>query len=481
MAQDALVGPQETHEAHPGRACGGQLHHVIAGREQQTGPAPAALELLHGHLAKTGTRVRHPYVVLGDTVDHDVVIALPVGDEGQVKTQQGLEGALHAAGGEAQRLAHPGQAVHGGPLGGHIGHLPQLAQGHGDPVVLADHGQAGRPAVHLLGLLHQRETLDDPLAQLRLGAEVQQRRSASALGDLLLALQLALGKTDPLLQHLTQLGVAAQDEVHGLLGDHQQHHIALGDGADRLLLAQQTGLLAEYLALGEGGQGVLDPVVVAHDLDRALAHHIETAVLAGVLLQDDPPGPHPLDANAAYEVLDLALLDLAAQIEQAGDEAARGADGHEGGDEGAGRLVAHQHRRQGRSGDEDQLGLGRGPRRGLVAGLLQGCDLGKDLAHLAHPHADLLALLLGEDAHGARFDDEQPLPPIARVEDRIPEVEGAGLGLPGQLFQLLASEGREELHRRQEIHQALLLAQRPIPFSPPRHGEGLDCGPKAWP
>jgi hypothetical protein len=67
-----------------------------------------------------------------------------------------------------ERLAGARQAVQGRALRGHVRQLAQFAEGDVDAVVTAQHRQAGRAAIHLLGLLDQGKALDDLLARLRL-------------------------------------------------------------------------------------------------------------------------------------------------------------------------------------------------------------------------------------------------------------------------------------------------------------------------
>ena len=196
--QQGLVGFQITHKALPGRGAGGDLHHLAAGREQQGDAGPALLETRPVHLDESQRRIGHPDLVFGHTVDHDVVVALPMGDKGQLESQQRIVIALHAAGGEAQGLTDLRQTVQGGPFRGHIGHFPQFPPGNVELVVAADHGQAGSTAVLLFRLLDQGKTADKLLSELRFGAQVEHQGLPAPLRDLALALELTLGLAHPL-------------------------------------------------------------------------------------------------------------------------------------------------------------------------------------------------------------------------------------------------------------------------------------------
>ncbi|MNX97914.1 hypothetical protein D3C86_1302970 [compost metagenome] len=451
MREDALVRRQIADEAQPGRARHGQLGHALAGREEQAGAAPAALELLRAHLAEADGGVGHPDMARRDAVHHHVVVALPVHDERQLKALQRVARALHTARGEAERLARARQAVQRGAGGGHVGQLAQLAQRHRYAVVPADHRQAGGAAIHLLGLLHQCEAPDHALAELRLGMEIEQHRPLAPLGQLLLAVQLAVYRADAFLQHLAQPHVALQDQLDRLLGNHQQPRIGFGDGRGDLLLPHHTGPFAEDLALAERGEREGVAVLLAHDPHRALPHHVEAAVVAAVLLEDGLAGRHTLHAHAAHGVFEFALVQLAAQIEQPRDEAASRADRHVAGDEGQRGRVAANHRLRHAARNRDQLGLARRPHGGLVPVLAQQGDIGKDLAGLAHAHADFLAVLLVEHAHRAGPDDENTLGRVAGIADRVAEAEGQRARAGGQPFEFLAREWREDLHRGEEI------------------------------
>jgi hypothetical protein len=66
LEQDLAEGLQVGDEAQPGRARRFELHQLLAGREHQAGAAPAALELLHAHLAEAHRRIGHPHLA-GDT------------------------------------------------------------------------------------------------------------------------------------------------------------------------------------------------------------------------------------------------------------------------------------------------------------------------------------------------------------------------------------------------------------------------------
>ncbi len=346
-----------------------------------------------------------------------------MGDERQLEAEQRLVGALYPAGGEAQRLADPRQALQGRALGGYVGQFAQLAQSHGDVVVLADHGQAGRAAIHLLGLMHQGEAFDDALAPALAGVEIEQQGFLAPLGQCLLAIQFPVTEPDPLLQHLLQFRIALQDQPDGLFRDHQQHHLGLGDHRGGLLLAQQTGLFAEHLTLPQGRQRVLGIVLGAHHPHPALAHHIEPAVLPLVLGEDGAALVHPLDADAADDLFQLITLDLAAQIEQPGDETAGGVDRHIVGDEALGIRIACQDRLEHLMRKIQQFGLGGGPDGGLMAVALEHRDLGEHLPLLAHPHADLLAPLLHEHAHRTLLDHIEAFARVARIAHGVAEIE----------------------------------------------------------
>jgi hypothetical protein len=68
--------------------------------------------------------------------------------------------------------------------------------------------------------------------------------------------------------------------------------------------------------------------------------------------------------------------------------------------------------------------------------LAQHRDLGEYVARLAHAHADFLAVLLGEDANGARLDHEEAIGGLARVADGLAERKESGLRVLGQSLEL---------------------------------------------
>ncbi len=172
-------------------------------------------------------------------------------DERKVEPAQRIEGALHTSRGEADGFARACQAIQRRALRRNVGKFAQLAQRHADPIVLTDHRQACRSTVHLLGLLDPGEAPDDVLSQLRLGFKIDHQRGFALLGDLLLPLQLPVDDPDPLLQRLAHLRVAFENELHALLGDHEQSGIRAGDHRGGLLLAHQAGLFTEGFTLAQ--------------------------------------------------------------------------------------------------------------------------------------------------------------------------------------------------------------------------------------
>ncbi len=123
------------------------------------------------------------------------------------------------------------------------------------------------------------------------------------LGHLLLPVQLPVDKADALLQHFAQLGIALQDQLHGLFRNHQQPRIRAGDSRRDLFLAHHAGALAKNVALAQGRQRILDALLGPHDADFALAHHVQAAVFPCILLQDLLAGGHALHAHAAHGLL----------------------------------------------------------------------------------------------------------------------------------------------------------------------------------
>ncbi|MDT4839877.1 hypothetical protein FQZ97_736810 [compost metagenome] len=374
-------------------------------------------------------------------------------DERQFEAHQRVARALHPARGEAQRLAGARQAVERSALRGHVGQLAQLAQRHRDAVVPADHRQAGRAAIHFLGLLDQAEAADQLFAQFGPGMQVQQHGTLAPLGQLLLPVQFAVERADAFFQHLAQARVAFQDQLHGLLGDDQQAHVGLGDGRCQLLLPHHAGAFAEDIALPKRRQGELAALFAAHHAHGALAHHVQAPVLAPVLLQDLFPCADALDAHAAHGIGQFLLVELAAQVEQPRDKAAGGTDRDIAGDKGQRGRVAGDHRLGHAARDHQQLGLARGTHRRLVPVLAQQRDIGKDLAGLAHAHADFLAVFFVEHAHGPRLDDKQPGRRVAGVADGIAKTKSQHLRGIGQARQFLRRQHRQDFHAGEESGQ----------------------------
>src|SRR5471032_1836480 len=217
VRQYLLVGLQVADESDPWGASRSGSAEFVWGREQQAGAAPAALEFLHVHLAKTDCGVRHPYLVRGDAVHHHVVVSLPMDDERQIETPQRLEGALNATRGKAQHFACSRETIKCRALGRDIGKLAELAERHGDLVVLADHRQTRSAAIHFLRLLDPCKAAYHPLAELLFRVQVEHGRQRAPLLQLFLALQLALNKSDAVIQHFAQLWIAFEHEVYCLL------------------------------------------------------------------------------------------------------------------------------------------------------------------------------------------------------------------------------------------------------------------------
>ena len=206
---------------------------------------------------------------------------------GSSKPSSAVEGALHAARGEAQRLADARQAVQRGALSGDVGHFAQLAERHGDAVVLADHREAGGAAVHLLGLLDQREArmMRSPMARPRLQVEQQGRacgaRPASS-GAPARARRTRCARPAP----RAALGLRSRMSRPSSRGSPAAPRRSPPRRLAGCSWRMQAGLLAEDLALAQRRQRVLLPSSLRSIAHLALAHHVETAVLAAVLLED---------------------------------------------------------------------------------------------------------------------------------------------------------------------------------------------------
>jgi hypothetical protein len=176
-----------------------------------------------------------------------------VHDDRELETTQGVKGALDTSRGKTYGFARAGQAVQRRALGGDVGQLSQLSQGHPDSVVFADHRETRGAAIHLLGLLDPGEAADDILTQLGPGFQVDNQLGAAQLGDLHLPLQLAIVDPDPLLQRVAHLRIALQDEMHGLLGNDENGGIRVGYDRRALLLPHQAGAFTEGFPFAQGG------------------------------------------------------------------------------------------------------------------------------------------------------------------------------------------------------------------------------------
>ena len=86
-------------------------------------------------------------------------------------------------------------------------------------------------------------------------------------------------------------------------------------------------------------------------------------VVARVLAQDFAPGRDAFHANAAHEFLQLGLADFAAQVEQAGHQAASGTERHVIRHELERHRVLRDDRFDRTARDEQQFGLQRGAHR----------------------------------------------------------------------------------------------------------------------
>jgi hypothetical protein len=370
-----------------------------------------------------------------------------VGDERHLEAEQRIEGALHAARGEAQRFADARQAVHGGALRRDVGHFAQLAERHGNAVVAADHGEAGGPAIHFLGLFDQRKAPDHFFAEFRPGMQIERDRQLAPFRQLLLAVEFLFEKAHALFQDLAQLRIALQQEMNGFLRNHQQRRIGQRHRGRHLLLAHQAGFLAEYLALPQRRQRIVGALFAARQPDLAVADDVQPAVLAAILPQDFLAGGHALDADAAHELFQLAPADLAAQVEQLRDEAAGRADRDITGHVLLRRAVLCDQRNDGFARDEQQFGLQRRAHRRFMPVIAQHGDVGEDFAGLAHAHADFLAALLGENPDRSRLDDEQAAGRIAGIAHGVAEGIETRFGLLGQALDFFRRKRREDFHR----------------------------------
>ncbi len=128
-------------------------------------------------------------------------------------------------------------------------------------------------------------------------------------------------------------GLRSRIRCTAFSGNHEHSRIRVGNNGGALLLAHQAGPFAERLAFAQGGQRILFALFVADDANFPISHDIQPAVLLGTLLQDFLAGAHALHTHAAREGFQLALVDLALEVEQVADQAARRADGDPVGDE----------------------------------------------------------------------------------------------------------------------------------------------------
>src|SRR5260221_14772660 len=112
----------------------------------------------------------------------------------------------------------------------------------------------------------------------------------------------------------------------------QQRRIGAGNRGRALLLSHQAGFFAEDFTLPQRSQGIFSATLVAHDADFAAADPVEFAIFARILFENLLSGADALDADAAHEVFEFVLVQLAAQIEQTRNDASSRPDGPATGD-----------------------------------------------------------------------------------------------------------------------------------------------------
>ncbi len=182
-----------------------------------------------------------------------------------------------------------------------------------------------------------------------------------------------------------------------------------------------------------------------------MTNDVQSAVVARILLQDFLACTQSLHTDAANKFLQLALVYLATQIEQTGHQSASRADRDVTGNKVLRRTVLRKDGFDGLARQEQQLGLGRCAHRGFVPVVAQHGDLGKDLALLAHAHADFLAMFNGKYANRAGLDHQQAIGWIARIAHGVAEGKEPGFCVLSQPLEFIAGKWREDFYRRQKI------------------------------
>src|SRR4029077_13650416 len=181
----------------------------------------------------------------------------------------------------------------------------------------------------------------------------------------------------------------------------------------------------------------------------------QTAIFPRALFQDFLAGGDPLHADAARQFFQLAFVDLALEVEQVTDQAARRADDDWAGDERAGRGVAGDDRANDTTGDEQQFGLAGSARRPLVSVFAQHAHFAEDLARLAHAEAGLLFTVRSKYPDRAGLDDEQTLGDLACSAHGVTERQQPRLRALGQALDLSARQRRKQVDGREELGERL--------------------------
>ncbi len=175
-----------------------------------------------------------------------------MGDKGEVAFQEGFKIAAGRPGEKSHGLAGAGHGVQVGPPAVDPDHFPEPPHGDGDVVVTADHGQTGRPAVPLLGLLHQPEPADEVLTGAGPGPDIHQQLPRAETAQLPEAIHLPVHETNPRVDAAPESGQKIHQVDDRVPGHHQQDGIHDRLGARLLGGRIQTGPFSEDFAAAQG-------------------------------------------------------------------------------------------------------------------------------------------------------------------------------------------------------------------------------------
>ena len=263
---DRLERPHERPQ--PGRA--GRLHRRLGEGvgviEQRGVAAPAALEVRARQPSQPQRGIGDPHVALGDVVEHDPVVALPVHDGRERHEGQVAGGGLDGSGGQAQLGRRTAQRPQARAVGRGEAELADAGQADRAPVVPAHHGQRRGPAVHGVQLAHVREASD---ALGALDEAPLRRREGRARRLVVLRLVLVPGRFDLARADLLLDAQLGRQRLLGEVQRHARHHpvVVLRDA----LLELGAELRVGGQQAGEGRLGQAQQPAGRHRLDGGRA------------------------------------------------------------------------------------------------------------------------------------------------------------------------------------------------------------------